>query len=124
MPAPWRKSAVGRSARTGWPPVAAKTARPSSSSCMRLRLLRGAQRLAEIVENVARILEADREADEFLADAGSLQGRFVELAMGRAGRMNDQRLRVTHIGEMRGELQGVDELAPRRAAALHAEADH
>src|SRR5690348_13726722 len=124
MPAPCKKSAAGRSARTGWPPVAAKTVRPSSSNCMRLRLLRGAQRLAEIVEDVARVFQADRETNQLLADAGGFQRRFVELAMGGAGGMDHQRLRVADIGEMRGKLQRVDELAAGRAAAFHAEADH
>src|SRR4051812_35931541 len=118
MPAPCRKTATGRSVRTGCPPVAAKTLRPSTSKIMEPRrsFLRGLQRLGKIVDDVAGILEADREADQLLADAGGFERRFIELAMRGAGRMDDQGLRVTDIGEMRGKLQRVDELAARGAS--------
>src|SRR3954463_14805563 len=111
MPAPCRNTAVGQSVRTGCPPVAAKTLLLPTSKIIALNLLGGLQGLGEVVDDVARILEADGEADQFLADAGGFQRGFIQLAVRCAGRMDDQGLRVADIGKVRGKLQRVDELA-------------
>src|SRR5215469_12661576 len=117
MPAPCTRTTAGSPASAATPPVPAKTVLPSSENCIGSlrrgleanRLLRRAQRLREVVDDVVDVLEADRKADHVLADARSGERRGIELLMGRARRMDDERLGVADIGEMRGELQTVDE---------------
>ena len=49
---------------------------------------------------------------------------LVELRVGRRGRVDGQALGIAHVGQVREELQRVDELPPRVLAALDAEDDH
>src|SRR3546814_3606465 len=84
-------------------------------------LLRGPQRLAQVGGDVVGILEAYREADHVLADAGRLKLLRGHLLVRGAGRMDHQRLGVADVGEMRGEAAGLDEFRPCLATALHAE---
>src|SRR3546814_20042210 len=84
-------------------------------------LLRGPQRLAKVGGEVVGILEAYREADHVLADAGRLKLLRGHLLVRGAGRMDNQRLGVADVGEMRGEAAGLDEFRPCLATALHAE---
>ena len=105
------------------PPVEAKTALPSTSKRIAppSALLRGAQRLFEVGDDVGSRLEADRQPDQVLADPGGGELFGVHLLMGGRSGMDHQRLRVADIGQMAGELQRLDELAPRRPAAPDAE---
>ena len=75
-------------------------------------LLRGAQRLPEIVNDIVRSLQTHRETHQFLADAGGGKRRGVHLLMRGARRMDDQRLGVADIGEMTCEPHRFDELRP------------
>src|SRR6185369_3381151 len=86
-------------------------------------LLRRAQRLSEIVDDIRGRLDADREADQLLADPGLGELVGIHLLMGGRGGMNDQRLGIADIGEMADQLQALDELAARGPAALDAERD-
>jgi hypothetical protein len=45
------------------------------------------------------------------------------LLVRRRGRMNRQGLGVTHVGQMRYQLQGIDEFLPRLGSALDAKTD-
>src|SRR5262249_11556327 len=128
MPAPWMKTTTGRAGSKGRPPVPAATRLPSRRSSIpllrrpRQRFLGRAQRLAEIGQDVLGILETDREADHVLADAGCLELLGAHLLMGGAGGVDDQGLGVAHIGEVRDELQRIDEALAGGAAAFDAEA--
>src|SRR5690242_18879671 len=100
MPAPCRKATVGCVASNGLPPVAAYArfrATVRSIALLRRpesRLLRGAEGLVQVVDDVVGVLEADGEADRVLADPGRLQRRRIELLVRRARGMDDERLRV------------------------------
>ncbi len=99
------------------PPVVAETARPLTVKLHGQALHRRAQRLAEIVQKVGRIFQADRQADHALADARLLQRRRIELGVRRRGGMDHQRLGVTDIGEMREQAQPLDEAPAGLASA-------
>src|SRR5687768_5539783 len=72
-------------------------------------LLGRAKRLVEVPQQVVGVLQADREPDHLGQDAsGALLG-LAELLMGRAGGVDDQRLGVADVGEVREELQSLDE---------------
>ena len=60
------------------------------------------------------LLEPDRKPDHVLADARGRELRGVHLLMRRARGMDDQRLGIADIGEMRDEPQRFDEFAARR----------
>ena len=70
------------------------------------------------------ILEADRQPDRAFGDAGAPQllGRHPE--MRRRRRMDDQRLRVADVGEMREDPQRLDEAPSLLARAAQVEAEH
>src|SRR4051812_6454452 len=114
---------AGSDGSNGLPPVATKISVPLTDNCMVSDPLRGAQRLAEIVDDVLCGFDADREAHQFLADPGGCELRGIHLLMGGAGRMDHQRLGIADIGEMADHAQGLDELLSRWPAALDAEAD-
>jgi thiamine biosynthesis lipoprotein len=59
-----------------------------------------------------------------LADACRRERFGADLEMGSRCRVDDQGFCVADIGEMRGELTGLDEPAPRRAPTFDAEAHH
>src|SRR6266403_1874052 len=106
-----------------WPPVEASTLRPATLKWIAIlrasSLLRGAQRLGAVGDDIVGIFETDREPDHVLAHAGLRQRLFIHLAMGGRGRMQDQGLRIADIGEMRGEAQRLDEAPAGLAPALH-----
>jgi hypothetical protein len=103
MPAPWRNTTSG-SAR----PTDLAAGRREDALAVDDELhgvtaaLRGAQRLAEIVDQVAGILEPDREPDHApRRRPPRLERRGIHLLMRGAGRMDHQRLGVADIGEVR-----------------------
>src|SRR5580700_10316269 len=100
MPAPWMKTMAGAAAASSRPPVAAYTWRPSTLSSMTLALLCGRERLAQIVGEIAGVLEPNRQPHQLLADAGLRQVLAAHLLVRRAGRMNDQRLGIADVGKM------------------------
>ena len=59
------------------------------------------------------MLDADRQADHRLADAAGRQLLRRELGVGGRGRVDGQRLGVPDVGQMREELQAVDEPSAR-----------
>src|SRR5579863_9108438 len=130
MPAPWTKTAAGSAGSKGRPPVAAKTRLPSTRSSTDLlrrareAALRLAQGLREVIEDVAQLLDADGKADHVLADPSGGQLLRAHLPMRGTGRMDHQRLGVTYIGEVRDELQPIDEALAGGAPASDAEAHH
>ena len=86
--------------------------------------LRGAgnlQRLREVGADVVDVLDADRDADHVLRHAGGFLLSLAKLLV-RGGRgVDHQRLGVAHVGELRRELDGVDELRAWSEPALDAD---
>src|SRR5579863_2234413 len=81
-------------------------------------LLRRPQGLREILDDVVGVLETDRQPNHVLADPRGSERRRIQLLMCRAGGMDDQRLGVADIGEMRDELETVDEALTGGTTAL------
>ena len=83
------------------------------------RLDRG-ECLIQVGDDVLHVLDAYRETDEVFAQVcvGQLFGR--KLAVGGRRRVDDERLRIAHVGEQRVELDVVDDRQARLASALHA----
>ncbi len=67
------------------------------------------------------MLEADRQPDEVLGRAGRCLLLGGELLMGRAGRMDDQALRVADVRQQAEDLDAVDQPPAGLRAALDAE---
>src|SRR3546814_9770972 len=98
------KTTSGRSASKARPPVPAWTRSPATVKSMRRSvLLRGAERLAQVGDDVVRILQADREAHHVLADPRPLQVLGGHLLARGAGRMDHQGLGVADVGEVGGD---------------------
>ena len=55
------------------------------------------------------MLDADREADHVLRHAGGVQLTVVELRVRRRRRVDRERLGVADVGQVREQLQAVDE---------------
>src|SRR5438270_2307453 len=85
--------------------------------------LRLGQRLLEIPENVLEVLDPDRDPDQLGPDPGRAQLLVVELLVRRRAWMDDQRLRVAHVGYVREELHRLDAPLPRLPTALDAECE-
>ena len=83
----------------------------------------GCKAALEIRDKIVRVLEPDGETHQPFGDAGRLEGGCIHLLMGRRGGMDDQRLGVSDVGEMRKELQCLDELRACLAASLQFEAE-
>src|SRR5215470_4446467 len=100
MPAPWTITTTGAAAEKSRPPVAAKTALPSTwSSIDFLALLGGPKGLAQILDDVGGGFEPDGEPHQILADPGGLQLLGAHLGMGRAARMDHEGLGIADIGQ-------------------------
>src|SRR5512144_1384164 len=92
---------------------------------MALRCLaRGVERAAQVLDQVVRMLEADRKADHAFGDPGlrELVRRHPEVR--RRRRMNDERRRIAHVSEVREEPERLDELPPLRARPPELEAEN
>ena len=83
----------------------------------RRRALLRLERALEVVDQVVGIFEADREADRARADAGPRERRVVHAEVGGRGRMDHERAAVADVGEVREDLQRLDERAALRARA-------
>src|SRR3569832_2611240 len=104
------KTTAGSDLSKSRPPVATNTSRPLTVSFMVSDLLRDAQRLREIVDDVACRLDANRAPHQLLADAGGLELLGIHLLLRGRGGMDHQRLGVAGIGEMADHAQRFDEL--------------
>src|SRR2546421_7810089 len=78
------------------------------------------QRLIDVPENIIERFESDRQPDHFRRNTGGTLLFFVELAMRGRRRMNDQRLGIADIGQMRQELDRLDESHAGRGASFDA----
>src|SRR5206468_4094839 len=67
---------------------------------------------------------ADREADGSGADTGGPQLFVVQLTMRRAGRMNDEALRIADVCKVRPQRYTTDEILSRGAATAAVEGEH
>src|SRR5215469_196774 len=115
------KTTAGRDLSNSRPPVAINTSAPLTESFMASDLLRAAQRLGEIVDDVGGRLDTDRQPHELLADAGGLELLGIHLLVRGRGRMDHQCLGIADIGKMADHAQAFDEFLPCSAAALDAE---
>ncbi len=69
-------------------------------------------------------LDADRKPDEVVGDAGGKPLFSGELLVRGGGRMNYEALRIAHVGEVREELDRVDEAAARLEPSFNAESEN
>src|SRR5450432_279083 len=81
------------------------------------------QCLIDVPENIIQRFEPDREPHHFRRDTGGALLVVIELTVSRRGRMDDQCLRVAHIGQMRQELHRLDESNARGGASLDAKGE-
>src|ERR1700749_1447290 len=117
MPRPWRssRSAVGLRAALGQMANA-------TVSCFDLgRSLKG---LVEVPYDVVDILDAHGDPHEIRTDVCSEQGLVGQLLMGGRGGVDDERARVSDVGQVAGELERLDECSTSVAAAFDAEREH
>src|SRR5262245_28935284 len=80
--------------------------------------------LLEIPNQVVGPLDPDREPYRPRPDSGGPQLVVVELTVGRARGMNDEALRITHVGEVGPQGHAADEVLPRSPAAAAVEREH
>ena len=85
------------------------------------RCLQGA---LQVVDQVVGILEPDRQPDRARRDAGLRERRIVHAEVRGRRRMDHQRAAVADVGQVREELQRLDERRALRARALEVEAEH
>ena len=80
------------------------------------------QRLSQVPQDVVNVFDADGESHKVWRDAGGqlLLGR--KLLVGRRGRMDGQRFGIAHVGQVRKELQALDEAPTGLRPALDAKA--
>ena len=64
-------------------------------------LLRGGERLAEVVDQVLRVLQPDRQADRSSPMPALASPRRSSAEVRGAGRVDHQRLGVADVGEVR-----------------------
>ena len=84
-------------------------------------LLRSLEGLVKVCRDVDKVFVANADADHVLLDAGRSLVLIAELLVRRARGVDDESLGVTDVGEVRRELDIVDELASSRDATLDAE---
>src|SRR6185436_4865180 len=80
--------------------------------------------LFEIPDQIIDRFGTDREPDGSGADTGGLQLLVVQLTMRRAGRMNDEALRIADVREVRPQAHTTDEVLSRGAATAAVEGKH
>ena len=85
---------------------------------------RGLQRLVQIIDQVVNALQADREADEIGRHACLLLLLGRQLGVRGAGRVDDERLGIAHIRQVREEFDVPDQLLARFQSTLDAEANN
>jgi hypothetical protein len=79
--------------------------------------------LVQVPEDVVDGLQPDRQAHQVRRHAGGLLVGFAQLAVGGRCRMDHQGLGVADVGQVRAELQGVDEALAGFLSTLDAEAE-
>ena len=79
--------------------------------------------LVEVVNDVLDVLDADGDANHVRRDAGRDLLLLSQLLVRGRGWVDDQRLRVAHIGQVAGELDALDELLAAVTSALDAEGE-
>src|ERR1043166_2051521 len=87
------------------------------------RALRLVERLLEVGEDVVLMLDAERQADIAVGDAGLQLLLGGQLRMRRRRRMNREAARIADIGDVIEHLERVDKAPPGILAALQFEAE-
>src|SRR5690606_23087750 len=90
---------------------------PNLSSCP----LTCSERLIEIRDDVVDAFRTDRQPYHSRRRTSGCEFLAFQLGVRRAGRVNDERLRIADIGQMREQLHRVDQFLARFDAALHFE---
>src|SRR5688500_20269456 len=78
---------------------------------------RPCETLVQIPDEIFGILDADRETDGSRSNARRAQLVVVQLPVRRAGRVDDQALRIADVGPMRPETHSPDEVLSGGAPA-------
>ena len=82
------------------------------------------QGLIDVGDDVVDVFQAYRDADEFRGNAGGKLGLRTHLTMAGGGGVQDQGFGVADIGQVAGELDGVDEFFAGGQTAFNAEAQN
>ena len=85
------------------------------ASAHRVVAHRGAQRLIEVPQQVIGRLEPDGEPDQFRAHSGRRELGVAQLLVGGRCGVNDEAPGIAHVGQVRKELQRLDEPASGHA---------
>ena len=80
--------------------------------------------LIQIGLDILDVFQTDADADVVVGYAGGLEFLGRLLAVGSAGRMDDQGFGVADIGQMRGQFDRLDKFPRGRVAAFHAESQN
>src|SRR5581483_4150489 len=124
-----RDSRAGCQKRRSKPPIGVSApllVRKSLSALLNMALpstCRFRQSLLQIGDDVLCRLDANRQADHVRTRAGRHALLVGELAMCRRSGMDDQALGIADVGDMREEIDAVDQLHAGRIAALEAEGE-
>ena len=78
----------------------------------------------EVGLDVANVFDAYRNPDHVFADTGSFHVFTGKTRVRGARRMQYQRARITDVGQVRSQLQRVDESCAAGATTGHAETKH
>src|SRR6266849_3693910 len=78
------------------------------------------QRLIDVPEDIIERFQSDRQPNHLRRNTSGALLLFVELTMRRRCRMNDQRLGIADIGQVRQELDRLDKSHAGRGASLNA----
>src|SRR6202040_3425659 len=92
-------------------------------ACCQLRRLSLVERLLEIGEDVVLMLDAERQPDIAVGDAGLQLLLRRQLRMGRRRGMDREAARISDIGDVVEHRQRIDEAPPGILAALQFEAE-
>ena len=85
---------------------------------------RRSKRLLEVGNDIINVLGTDRDADEVLRNTTANLFLIRELLVGRGPRVDSQRLGVSDIGQVRDQLEAIDDLASCLSIALDAKGEH
>ena len=97
---PWMNTTVAGRGRTACRRCSRRSRAPLTSRSMRARLFRGLQRALQVVDQVVRVFQPDRQADRARADAGGGQRLVVHAEVRGAGRVDHQRAAVADVGQV------------------------
>jgi hypothetical protein len=72
----------------------------------------GSERLLEVADDVVNVFCANADADQVLRDTRSNPLLLRQLLVGCRPRVNGKSLRISNIGQVRDQLEAIDDLGP------------